>query len=170
MRVSSTPAREKNEVSVAPGIKQVTVTPVSASYVRNAYENDRERFCAVIDGLERSWHEPCDRAYNQDAPVSRLSHFPSDTLNKTERAGDVGIDHMLGRIEVFVKEAVPGPRPALALRISIGREHALIARHSASTPGSVLKSACTPLALTPMELNSAAVSMISGPSAATTRS
>ena len=33
-------ARAKKSVSVAPGIRQVTVTPVSLSSLRSAYENE----------------------------------------------------------------------------------------------------------------------------------
>jgi hypothetical protein len=44
--VSSIPARSKNSVSVAPGIRHVTVTPLSSSSARSA--NEKESMKALL--------------------------------------------------------------------------------------------------------------------------
>ena len=79
--VSSMSARSKNSVSVAPGIRQVTVTPVSfSSCAQRERERVEERLGAVVDRLEGARHEAGDRAGDQDAALRRASRMSRPTF------------------------------------------------------------------------------------------
>ena len=105
--VSSSSARWKNSVSVAPGLRQVTVTPLSliSSFERRGEAVD-ERLRAVVDRLERAGHVPGDRAGDQHPALAALDHPLHDRLDQQQGAGDVGVDDVLPLVGALVEEAV----------------------------------------------------------------
>src|SRR5437773_8403677 len=78
MAVSIMPARSKNLVSVAPGIKQVTLTLVSRSSSRSANENES------VDRLETSRSKSRNGTGDQDSPGVALPHVVSDLVNERQ--------------------------------------------------------------------------------------
>ena len=104
--VSSMSARAKNSVSVPPGCRQVTVTRRVLEFVadrgRKAVD---ERLGAMVDGLEGAGHVAGDRAGNQDAPLVAPGHLAQHLLHEVDRAGDVGVDHVLDVGKVLLEKA-----------------------------------------------------------------
>src|SRR3954449_978296 len=104
--VSSKSARSKKSVSVAPGMRHVTVTPLSFNSCRSANEKEsRNALLALLDGLVGPGQEAGNRAGDEDAPLPTPPHVASDFLDEIHRAGDIGIDDLAYFIEVLVEKA-----------------------------------------------------------------
>ena len=104
--VSSKSARSKKSVSVAPGMRHVTVTPLSFNSCRGANEKEsRNALLALLDGLVGPGQEAGNRAGDEDAPLPTPPHVASDFLDEIHRAGDIGIDDLAYFIEVLFEKA-----------------------------------------------------------------
>ena len=107
-------ARRKNSVSVAPGIRQVTLTLVSRSSSRMANEKEIEkRLGAVVDSLETAGNEARDRAGDQDAPCIATPHIVTYPVDQIDGAGDVGVDHAPYLPKILIKEGTAKPPPGI---------------------------------------------------------
>ena len=81
--VSSSSARWKNSVSVAPGLRQVTVTPVSREFfVQSRREAVDERLRAVVNCLERSREMAGDGPGDKHLALAALHHALNDRLDQ----------------------------------------------------------------------------------------
>ena len=110
-------ARSKNSVSVAPGIRQVTVTPLSlSSCAQREGERIEERLGAVVDRLVGAGHEAGDRAGDQDAAAAAPPHVAADLLQQVDSVPVtlVSITRSACRPKSWSRNALPRPRPALA--------------------------------------------------------
>lgn len=91
-------ARRKNSVSVAPGIRQVTLTFVSRSYLPNREcKRVEKRLGTVVDSLETAGSEPGDGTGDKDAAS------------------------IAAALKSWSSKARPSPRPACASSGSTGR-------------------------------------------------
>ena len=112
--VSSMSARAKNSVSVAPGMRQVTVTPVSLSSARSANEKEfEERLAGVVDGLIGARDEASDRTGDEDAAPLARAHVTADLLDEIDGAGDVGVHDAHDVIEILIEETFAKPSPGV---------------------------------------------------------
>jgi len=93
----------KKSVSVAPGMRQVTVTPEPLRAQREG-ERINERLRAIIDCLVSAGHEAGDRSGDQDASLASRAHVAADFLNDVNGDGDVRVDDVEGGVEVLIEK------------------------------------------------------------------
>src|SRR5690606_8104660 len=91
---SSMPARSKNSVSVGPGRKDVTVTPVSLTSSASAWAKDSTN---AVEALYTGWKEPAAAA-----PGVALEAGPADELRvrggrREGRVGHAGVLDVVGQ-------------------------------------------------------------------------
>jgi hypothetical protein len=123
--VSIMSARRKNSVSVAPGIRQVTVTPVSKLLAQRERERIEEGLAGVVDRLETARREAGDRSRDQDTSGIAPEHFVADAMDQIERSRDIGVHHTPDALEILVDkrlaEAHAGIRQQRVDRPASGR-------------------------------------------------